>query len=169
MSFWLAGWPYRRATLIDLIRGGQGGGGQGGGGAPGTVAVIRFGSDTLEHVAADVVAAAQAVGFDEPLKQQQQDGKRVQTQLRAAIDAATAWREPTLAEQEAQSRKRSAHLAKLVAKLHQRQLQRRLGLRAPLPTMFESGHQEFDYIKSAAYSEADIFKFARQEGIAGSD
>lgn len=162
MSFWLATWPYRRATLIDLIRGG--GGQAAGGGAPGTVAVVRFGSDTLEHHAADAVAAAQAVGFDEGLRQQQQDGKRVSTQLKAAIAAATAWREPTLAEQEAQSRKRSADMAKLVAKLHRRQLQRRLGLRAPLPTMFESGHHEFDYLKSATYTDADLQKFARNEG-----
>lgn len=50
-----------------------------------------------------------------------------------------------------------------IARLHRRELQRRLGLRAPLATMFEGSgsghHHQFDYMKSAQYTARDLAVF----------
>lgn len=167
MAFWLrlsSGliWPCRRATTIEFehlnravsldIEDGEK--------SLLPVAVVRFGGNgQIEWYPAESVSKAQtemplAVGLNEANR----DGKRMTSALQKAVDEASLWNENGSGDGGVTKSKQAT-----IARLHRRELQRRLGLREPLPGLFDAGHHEFDYVKSDNYSERDLARFLVNE------
>jgi hypothetical protein len=123
------------------------------------VAVVRFGGNgQIEWYPAESVSKAQAeMPLAVGLSETHRDGKRMTSALQKAVDEASLWSESNSGDGVQKSREQT------IARLHRRELQRRLGLREPLVGMFEAGHHEFNYAKSENYSERELARFLVNE------